>query len=53
MFVAEVPGPEDKIMVRLIDGVCMFVDLQTFQRRFQLKDQIVCKYMISNTEMVF
>ena len=33
--------------------VARAANLQTFQRRFQLKDQTVCKFMISNTEMVF
>jgi len=39
VFVAEVPGPDDKIMVRLIEGCCTLEELVVFQKKFKLKVQ--------------
>ena len=37
VFVAEVPGPEDKIMVRLIDGVLYVRGSQGFSKEVQME----------------
>ena len=50
---AEVPGPEDRIAVRLIDGVLYIEVLKDFQKKYKLKAQIQCKLLISNIEMVY
>jgi hypothetical protein len=53
VFVAEVPGPEDKIMVRLIDGVLYVRGSANFSKEIPIEDQTACKFMISNIETVF
>ena len=37
VFVAEVPGPEDKIAVRLIDGILYIRGSQGFSREVQIE----------------
>ena len=43
VFVSEVPGPDDKIMVRLIDGMLYVRGSGGFQKKFKLKAQIKCR----------
>ena len=37
MFVAEVPGPEDKIMVRMIDGILYVRGSQGFSKEVPIE----------------
>ena len=53
VFVAEVPGPEDKIAVRLIDGILYIRGSQGFSKKSKLKDQKKWELVILNIEMVF
>ena len=52
VFVAEVPGPEDKIAVRLVDGILYVRGTGGFSKEVQLKELMKCKYLILNIETV-
>ena len=53
VFVAEVPGPEDKIMVRLIDGILYVRGSHGFSKEVPIMVQIKWKLQILNIEMVY
>ena len=53
VFVAEVPGPEDKIAVRLVDGMLYIRGTSGFSKEVPIEGAMKCKYLISNIETVY